>query len=223
MEKVIRHDYKDQRFYFQDSPIAQILIQEIFNDNYKIFDRGVPIEMGDVVVDIGANEGMFSIMLAKLYPDIRVVSFEPVPSTYQHMIKNIELNGVTNIKPFNVGIGIPGKATINLNRNFSGGASIMDTYDPSIHEQVSVDMVDFDNIFSMVDKLDRIKLLKIDIEGGEYDALYNARLLNRVDHVVGEFHINKRLTDAGRDINELGTWVGSQTNLLYYEKMKMGE
>jgi len=228
MEKVIKHDYQGQTFYFQDSPIAQILIQEIFNDNYKIFQRGVTFVDGDVVVDIGANEGMFSIMLAKLFPNIVVISYEPVPSTFQHMLKNIEINGVTNIVPFNVGIGVPGKGTINLNKNFSGGASLMDTYDPALHEQVSVDLIGFDDIFSpnffkARPLKSRVRLLKIDIEGGEYDALYNARLLQRVDFVVGEFHINKRLESLGRDINELGTWVGAQTNLLYYEKMKMGE
>jgi hypothetical protein len=71
--------------------------------------------------------------------------------------------------------------------------------------------------------LKRIKLLKIDIEGGEYDAIYNSNILSQVDNVVGEFHINSRLTSRGYDINSLATYVGERSNLVYYEKCQMAE
>ena len=35
-------------------------IEEIFSDNYKIFDKAIPFERDDIIIDIGANIGAFS-------------------------------------------------------------------------------------------------------------------------------------------------------------------
>jgi len=64
---MIQLEYRGTQFYFEESATAQMLINEIFSDNYKIFEREVEFEDGDVVLDLGANEGMFSIMVAKLF------------------------------------------------------------------------------------------------------------------------------------------------------------
>ena len=89
---MIELDYKNNHFFFEETPTAPALVNEIFQDNYRIFERGIKFEPGDVVLDIGANEGLFSIMLAKLYPYLRIIAFEPVPRTFFQMIRNIGLN-----------------------------------------------------------------------------------------------------------------------------------
>lgn len=208
--------------YFNQTPTAEMLIKEIFSDNYKIFERNVFFKEGDVVLDVGANEGVFSIMIAKLFPKVRVISLEPVPRTFYQMIRNIGLNGVTNIDPLNVGIGVGTEGVMNVHKVLSGGSSLVDTYDPAQHDQVPVALMSLDDVVIKFG-LKRIKLLKIDIEGGEYDAIYNSSILSITDNLVGEFHINERLTNRGFDINQLATYVGSKTNLVYFEKCKMAE
>ena len=220
---MIEFDYKDKHFYFEETPTAPDLVREIFGDNYRIFERGIVFNPGDVVLDIGANEGMFSIMLAKIYPYLRIISFEPVPRTFFQMIRNIGLNGVTNIQPYNLGIGATGKGNMNVHKQFSGGSSLVDTFDPINHENVEVDLVPLDAMFD-ISSLDKVKLLKIDIEGGEYEALYGSNgCLSKVENMVGEFHINDRLIKKGYDINELATWVGNKTNLMYYQPCRMAD
>lgn len=218
---MIVHEYRGEKFFFNKTPTAEALIAEIFNDNYKIFDRGVALEDEDVVLDIGANEGMFSIMIAKLYPNVRVVALEPVPRTFYQMIRNIGLNGVLNVEPLNVGVG-KGNGIMNVHNTYSGGSSLVDTFDPVSHEQVPVKLISIDELWDSLN-LKRVKLMKVDIEGGEYDALYGCHKIPSVDNFVGEFHINDRLTGKGCDINQLATWIGAQTNLLHYERCKMAE
>jgi FkbM family methyltransferase len=221
---MIELDYKDKRFYFEETPTAPAVVNEIFNDNYKIFARGLRFCEEDVVLDIGANEGMFSIMLAKLYPYLRIISFEPVPRTFFQMIRNIGLNGVTNIDANNFGIGKDNRpAVMNVSKQFSGGSSLVDTFNPEYHDLVNVDMISLEEVFRWK-QLEKVKLLKMDIEGGEYAALYNSNgCLNKVENMVAEFHINQRLEAQRYDINELATWVGSKTNLLYFDRVKMNE
>lgn len=93
---------------------------------------------------------------------------------------------------------------------------------------VNVEVVAFDDIFNIckfseIAEIDRVKLLKMDIEGAEYETLYNSTCLSKVDNMVAEFHINTRLETMGYDIDELATWVGSKTRLVYFEKMRMAE
>lgn len=210
-----------------NTPTAPALIHEIFSDNYKILERGLQFQPDDIILDIGANEGMFSIMMAKLFPFAKIISLEPVQKTFFTMIRNIGLNGVTNIHPYNLGVG--GKSNkseiIYCDKTYSGGSSMVVTPDFKSMDIVNVEVVAFDDLFDSCKflSINRVKLLKMDIEGAEYETLYNSTCLTKVDNMVAEFHINDRLTGMGYDINELAAWVGSKCNLVYYEKMKMAD
>lgn len=216
-------EFNGMEFFFNETPTARALADEIFNDNYKIFEKGLKFEDGDIILDIGGNEGFFSILMAKSFPNARILSFEPVPRTFFQMVRNIGLNGVINVEPVNIGVGKDRcTAVMNVHNVWSGGSSLVDTFDPANHEQVEVAVVPLDALFASYN-FTRVKLLKIDIEGGEYDALYNCECLPMVENVVAEFHINDRLTKRGFDMNSLATWVASKTNLLYFTRCKMAE
>jgi FkbM family methyltransferase len=218
-------EYRDQQFHFTETPMARDLINEIFSDNYKIFEKEIKFRDGDVVLDVGANEGMFSILIAKLFPGVRVVSLEPVPRTFENFKKNIVLNGLKNIEPYNIGVGKPGQHTIMLTINredYSGGSSSLITFDKEGHLQVEVGLISLDEAFDLY-KIDRCRLLKMDIEGMEYEALYPCTILPRVDYMTAEFHINNRLSFQSRRIDGLAAWCASKTKLIHADLCKMGE
>lgn len=54
------------------------------------------LRSGDVLWDIGANVGAYSILAAKLCPGAKVVSFEPFIPNFSHLWENIALNEVTS-------------------------------------------------------------------------------------------------------------------------------
>uniref|UniRef100_UPI00404729D4 FkbM family methyltransferase n=1 Tax=Orrella sp. TaxID=1921583 RepID=UPI00404729D4 len=54
-------------------------------------------------IDVGANIGMTSLLMSSLFND--VYSFEPAPSTFSLLKKNIENNNIQNIQLFNIGLG----------------------------------------------------------------------------------------------------------------------
>lgn len=53
---------------------------------------------GGGFIDIGANVGYFSLMVAHKYPQQKVYSFEPNPNNLKLIKANAELNGLANIK-----------------------------------------------------------------------------------------------------------------------------
>lgn len=55
------------------------------------------------VFDIGANIGWYSLNIAKLHPNIKVSSFEPIFETFSSLKNNVEINDVPNIQIYNFG------------------------------------------------------------------------------------------------------------------------
>jgi FkbM family methyltransferase len=220
----IEYEFQGHKFYFHPTPQAQDLITEIFGDNYKVLSTPVIFNPGDVVLDIGACEGMFSIMLAKLFPEIKIIALEPVERTFRFLLQNIENNNVHNIEPHNFGVGkLEETKTIYVGLNdYSGGSSSYLTFDPNKQILETIKILPLDRVFEMAG-IDHVKLLKIDTEGAEYEALYNSKRLKDFDFLVGEFHINKRLEVDGRRIDGLINWCSNRTKVLAIESCKMAE
>lgn len=60
---------------------------------------------GGCFLDVGANVGWYSILIAKAVEGACVHAFEPIPSTYKSLQRNIALNGVEEIHPYNFALG----------------------------------------------------------------------------------------------------------------------
>jgi amino acid adenylation domain-containing protein/FkbM family methyltransferase len=90
---------------------ALFLYRQIFQeDEYARF--GVTIAPGSVVVDVGANIGLFSLWAAGHAPDVRVISVEPNPDVLPYLRTNLELYGVRGeVVPMAISDG-PGTAQL---------------------------------------------------------------------------------------------------------------
>jgi len=162
------------------------------------------------------------VLMAKLFP-VKVIALEPVPKTFLQMVRNIGLNDL-HVDCYNVGVGAEtGAVSMVVGNDLSGGSSgVQQKFDNSLNHKETVHVLSLDEVFELY-QIDRVKLLKMDIEGMEYETLYATTMLERVENMVGEFHINDYLKSKGYDINELATYVGSKTNLVYFEKCRMAE
>lgn len=214
--------FHGHEFKFHVTPTAPELVKEIFDDNYGVIAQKLEIRDDQIVLDIGANEGFFSVMVAKLYPHVRIYALEPVPNTYRMLVRNITLNNVRNVLPLNFGVALKGgKQELIVSKEFSGGSTRCCTFDPETQDKVMVDMRTMNELLTMLN-IHKVRLLKIDIEGMEHEVLRSAPL-DRIEMVVGEFHINKRLADQGHNIVGLAKYVEERTKLLKYESCHMAE
>jgi FkbM family methyltransferase len=58
----------------------------------------------NLIFDIGANTGFYSIALGQRFPHSKIVSFEPILSTYLELKSNLALNRVSNVTTHNLGL-----------------------------------------------------------------------------------------------------------------------
>lgn len=143
----------------------------------KLFEQH--IKKGDVVLDIGANIGYFSLLAAKLVGDKgEVYSFEPEPRNYKYLMKNAKLNGYDNITAFQKAVSDKtGKINLFICPYDSGHHTIkqfkgIKDYKPELADQkesVEVDTVKLDDFFKKLGK--PIDFIKLDVEGAEVLAL----------------------------------------------------
>jgi len=154
-----------------------------------------------VAIDVGANLGMLSIPLAKMLGDKgRVVSIEAEKNNVELLRKNIKINNLKNV--FVVGKGAyykKGKINFNLDKYGTGGHSIQKTGVSKFGKKQLIDVDTIDNILKEL-KIKKVDLVKIDIEGGELDALKGAEKMLRKSHPKIIF---EALEDTEKDKIEL--------------------
>ena len=122
---------------------------------------------GKIMVDAGANLGVFSIYAAKLGAK-RVYAFEPVAETYIQLKKNIALNGLGNIiTPINKALGNKkGKSEISYGFCGDGGASL-----EFLNKGIKKQIVQVDTIDNFIGNKDNVDFIKMDVEGFEEKVL----------------------------------------------------
>lgn len=138
------------------------------------------VKDGDVVVDLGANIGYFTLLAAKLVGrNGKVYSFEPEPINFSFLKKNIELNDykqvVANQKAIAEGSGTvklyichydTGHHTIN---QYGGIKAYRPDFTEDKKEFVEIEKVALDDFLK--DKKQPVDVIKMDVEGAEMLAL----------------------------------------------------
>lgn len=136
-----------------------------------------------VVFDIGANVGWFSINVSKLFPKSQIYAFEPLPSTFAWMKKNLDLNN-TCVNIYNVGLSDTNKKEIFYLPAESEAASLKPIDDEFYTQEGNVGQKDIKKIqeevecqirsiddFTSEHKIEKCDFMKIDVEGNELFTL----------------------------------------------------
>ena len=104
---------------FKSKPRQFFQINDVWiRNSYTPFDDS--IKQGDVIVDIGAHIGSFSIFAATKFRDTIVYAYEPAPENFKLLKENIKLNKLNNIVPYNQGIAGKCRCPDNHLRPVSG-------------------------------------------------------------------------------------------------------
>lgn len=130
-------------------------------------------------IDIGANIGYMSLMIANRYPNMPVYAFEPNPNNLKRIEINKQLNNLSNININNLCISdTPDEVVFAVPPENESGWGRIDTLESSLDKFIKVTSKaeTLDNLFHGGFFGDiKPNLIKIDIEGFEERALLGAR------------------------------------------------
>jgi FkbM family methyltransferase len=145
------------------------------------------IKNGNVVVDIGANIGYYTLIFANLVgKEGKVFAFEPSPDNFALLQKNIEINNYQNVKTEQIAVSNKsGKTKLYMTINPADNR-IYDLHDNSdFIEVATIRMDDYFNNYN-----GKIDFIKMDIQGAEWAAIQGMSLLlkkNKDIKILTEF------------------------------------
>ncbi|WP_109316543.1 FkbM family methyltransferase [Pseudovibrio ascidiaceicola] len=128
----------------------------------------VDYEKPFIMLDIGANQGLFSLLAAQNTNCQQVIAFEPVANTFQLLEQNIELNlAASRIKTVQAAVSDhTGQAKIFLSKTHSGGASLSQNTVHSDEKTEEIQTISAQQLDEMItDEIDIV--IKLNAEGHE--------------------------------------------------------
>ena len=147
-------------------------LQLSLNGVYGEFETEIvknEIKPNDVVIDVGAHIGYFTLLFAMLVgPNGKVFSFEPEPKNFELLTKNVEINNYDNVITESKIVSDKNKkCTLYTFETSSGANRIYKPGDNSNAKPIEVDSISLDEYFKNSEFLKKIKFVKIDVEGAE--------------------------------------------------------
>jgi len=174
--------------------------------DFKIIKNNV--KDGDNVIDLGANIGYFTLILAKLVgPTGKVFAFEPDPRNLALLKKNVEYNNYKNVIIVPKAVSnVNDKCTLYTGQKTFGQNKIYKPKNTKIQKFIPIDSetVRLDDFFKTNGLLDKISFIKMDVEGAEFLALSGMKeilKLNKNIKIFTEAEISY-LEDAGSSYDQ---------------------
>ncbi|MEN6400784.1 MAG: FkbM family methyltransferase [Armatimonadia bacterium] len=157
------------------------------------------LESACAFVDVGANIGYYTLLASKVLKHGAVFAYEPMPSTFEWLERNIRLNKCRNVESFPIAVSDQvGETTIHLFASDSfASASQFQAWRSDTVESVRVPTTTLDS--HLLPRLPRVPadmLMKVDAEGGEFAIFRGAEQLLKSVRPILMFELFPALADA---------------------------
>jgi FkbM family methyltransferase len=145
-----------------------------------------------IIVDAGAHLGFFSLFVKKLKPYSRIIAIEPLPENLRLLKVNLKLNSIRDVV-------IVKKALLDNDKRLKlylpnyvdyDAASTL-TYKNTPVKIYSIQSISLSKLIKLYN-LEKIDLLKMDIEGAEFQIIINdiKLLKKKILYLIFEYHEN---------------------------------
>ncbi len=152
---------------------------------------------GDTVIDVGAHVGYFTLFLAELVGSYgHVYSFEPDPRARSFLTKSVRGNGMDwiDVSPLALATG-RGPVKFFLAKGLGSSSAIKGVQQVDA-EEITIQTVSLDELVDQGQVLGNIRMVKIDIEGYELDAIRGMTKVLKKHRPVMVVEVNEEMLSA---------------------------
>jgi FkbM family methyltransferase len=208
--KILGVDNNSLRIY------REIFIDKVYNpDGFEICEN-------DIVFDVGANVGIFS-MYASTFKGVHIYSFEPHPLNYSLLVKNVSMNNNEKITCVNRALGIGNETRYLIEGSIPGGHKLATMEEGgATPDLIKVETATLASVF-IENNISKINFLKMDCEGAEGEIIrsLDSEGWKKIKKVAIEFHDNCSILKHDEILNILKS-EGFTTNIKWDGKSYFG-
>jgi FkbM family methyltransferase len=187
--KTTASPYKGGRVKFHDFQEYLGLYRDLFIGHSCGMELDHPCP---VILDCGANLEVATLYFKRRFPRARIVAFEPNPDMFALLQENISMNCLADVSAEKVAVAAQeGEATFVRPTIADPGSFITHNGVPDGVDSVTVPTV---RLSTAVNRLGSVDLLKLDIEGSEYEVLgelEQTRAIDKIKACIIEYHAHK--------------------------------
>ena len=173
----------------------------------------------EIIVDVGANVGYYTVNLAPLVRKGKVISIEADPESCEILKTNCKLNNLSNVEIYNCAAADKkGEVTLYQSDTHSGINSIFLENSPDLKNKNTV--VQTVTLDSLLENEKRIDWMKVDVEGAELSVLRGAKdTLQKTKRILIEIHehILQENNENPEEVIEILEKNGFSVKLLDYD------
>src|SRR6185437_4125817 len=165
---------------------------------------GKVLAKGDTYVDVGAQFGLHTLVARHFVgPEGRVIAIEPQPYNCHKLLNNWRVNGFENLILYVGAIGAY-DGSIRLHMQSATDTSRLSLCLTPVNDMPQQFQVPINRLETILDQVqfDKVRLLKIDIEGYELEAIGSiGKYLDLVEHIILEvLHADSVLSERSKDL-----------------------
>lgn len=201
---------RDLIFHFRPFVLSDLIV--LFTD-WESYVRNVfKPQKGDIVFDIGAHIGIYTLMAAKsIGKKGLVIAFEPDCENFQLLKKNVEANGFKNVKLINAALG----KTKTRRVFYISINPLWSSFSPPINisERKLVQVTTLDNVMEEL-CLSHVDWVKIDVEGWELNVLEGGK--NTISNYAKRIIIETNNEKALKFLAQMGFTIHKLFDLYFF-------
>jgi len=163
------------------------IIKEIFElREYKEVEAIIKSAQ-EPIIDAGAQAGFFVLYCRALNPEVKILAIEPDEDNLELLNQHLEINNLKNVEV--IPAALAGKSGL---RDFfissdSHNHSLFKVLVPKITKNVKIKTCSLDDLLKE-QGIEKVALLKLDIEGAEYEVLENFNSWEKIKNIALEYH-----------------------------------
>jgi len=180
--KEIKFNGKKLKFHIASDADSSVLNEIFVEKEYRPIEKYIE-KANFPVLDIGAHKGFFSVFASTLNQNVSIFAYEPEEENFRALKKHVKTNHCKNVRHKNLAITADGKETTLFISQDSHNHSL-------VRKTEITKTVGSTTLTNLINKIGRISLAKIDIEGAEYD-IFEATvpdILKKIDAFYIEYH-----------------------------------
>lgn len=200
----------NQKLIHVDTPYAtKTFLAAIYDFYIETNKLSIFSSHNPTIVDIGANIGQFHLACRAFFPEAKIISIEPDKNIFKLLRVNTKGYKKTNLYNFALSKSNK-KINFYINNIFSEWSSLISS-DNS--KRVLIQSKNGDKVLQNIRNID---LLKIDVEGAEYDVILGlTKTIKRAKYLLIEVSVQRQISSSQHVPNELINFLSKHNYSIY--------